>query len=100
MTTSAAFVAIGIFASSLTGNQIVSFILAALLSAFVYLGFEFIWPLDLFSEVGLIISSLGIFSHYESISRGVVDTRDILYFISLIAFFLMLTRFSLASRKW
>lgn len=96
----AAFVAIGLFASSLTGNQIVSFILAALLSAFVYVGFEFIWPLDLFSEVGLIISTLGIFSHYESISRGVVDTRDILYFISLIAFFLMLTRFSLASRKW
>lgn len=96
----AAFVAIGLFASSLTGNQIVSFILAALLSAFVYVGFEFIWPLGIFSEVGLIISSLGIFSHYESISRGVVDTRDILYFISLIAFFLMLTRFSLASRKW
>ncbi len=96
----ASFVSIGLFASSVTDNQIVSFILAALLSAFVYVGFEFIWPLDLFSNLGLIIGSLGIFSHYESISRGVVDSRDILYFISLIAFFLMLTRFSLSSRKW
>ena len=96
----AAFVAIGLFASSITDNQIVSFILAALLSAFFFLGFEFIWPLDVFSNVGLFISSLGIFAHYESISRGVVDTRDIIYFISIITFFLMLTRFSLASRKW
>jgi ABC-2 type transport system permease protein len=96
----AAFVSIGLFASSITDNQIVSFILAALLSAFFYIGFEFIWPLDILQNIGLIISSLGIYAHYESISRGVVDTRDLLYFVSLIAFFLMLTRFSLASRKW
>lgn len=95
-----AFVAIGLFASSVTDNQIVSFILAALLSGFFYLGFEFIWPLDVFSDIGLFVSSLGIFSHFESISRGVIDSRDIIYFVSVIAFFLMLTRFSLASRKW
>jgi ABC-2 type transport system permease protein len=94
------FVAIGLFASSITDNQIVSFIIAALLSGFFYLGFEFIWPLDVFSNVGLFISSLGIYAHYESISRGVIDTRDIIYFVSVIAFFLMLTRFVLASRKW
>jgi ABC-2 type transport system permease protein len=96
----AAFVSIGLFASSITDNQIVSFILAALLSAFFYIGFEFIWPLDVFSNVGLFIGSLGIYSHYESISRGVIDSRDIIYFISVIAFFLMLTRFALVSRKW
>jgi ABC-2 type transport system permease protein len=95
-----AFVAIGLFASSITDNQIVSFVLAALFSAFFYIGFEFIWPLDVFNEVGLFIVSLGIYDHYDSISRGVIDTRDIVYFISLIAVFLMLTRFSLASRKW
>lgn len=94
------FVAIGLFASSITDNQIVSFVLAALISAFFYVGFAFIWPLDLFSDVGLFIGSLGILAHYDSISRGVIDSRDIIYFISLIAFFLMLTRFSLASRKW
>lgn len=96
----ATFVAIGLFSSSITDNQIVSFILAALLSAFFYIGFEFIWPLDVFSNVGLFIGSLGIFTHYESISRGVIDSRDIIYFISVIVFFLLLTRFALASRKW
>jgi ABC-2 type transport system permease protein len=96
----ASFVAIGLFASSITDNQIVSFILAALISAFFYIGFQFIWPLDVFVQVGLFIESLGMFAHYESISRGVIDTRDMIYFISVIAFFLMLTRFSLASRKW
>ncbi|MDT8392847.1 MAG: gliding motility-associated ABC transporter permease subunit GldF [Bacteroidales bacterium] len=96
----AVFVAIGLFASSITDNQIVSFIFAALFSAFFYIGFEFIWPLDVFNQVGLFISSLGIFAHYESVSRGVIDSRDIIYFISIIAFFLMLTKFSLASRKW
>jgi ABC-2 type transport system permease protein len=95
-----AFVAIGLFASSITDNQIVSFILAALFSAFFYIGFEFIWPLDVFNKVGLFVVSLGIYDHYDSISRGVIDTRDIIYFISIITFFLMLTRFSLASRKW
>lgn len=94
------FVAIGLFSSSVTDNQIVSFVLAALLSAFFYVGFAFIWPLDIFSEVGLFIGNLGILAHYDSISRGVIDSRDIIYFISLIAFFLMLTRFVLASRKW
>lgn len=94
------FVSIGLFASSITDNQIVSFILGALLSAFFYIGFEFIWPLDIFNEVGLFIASLGVFSHYDSISRGVIDSRDIVYFISIIAFFLMLTRISLVGRKW
>ena len=64
------------------------------------IGFEFIWPLDVFSNVGLFIGSLGIYTHYESISRGVIDSRDIIYFISVIVFFLLLTRFALASRKW
>lgn len=96
----ASFVAIGLFASSITDNQIVSFILAALLSAFFFIGFEFIWPLEVFGNVGLFIESLGIFAHYESISRGVIDSRDLVYFVSVIALFLMLTRFLLASRKW
>jgi ABC-2 type transport system permease protein len=94
------FVAIGLFASSITSNQIVSFVVAALLSAFFFVGFEFIWPLGIFNDVGLFISSLGIIAHYQSISRGVIDSRDIIYFISLIAFFLILTRFVLAGRKW
>ncbi len=96
----AAFIAIGLFASSITDNQIISFILAVLLCGFVYMGFEFIWSLDMFGGLDLFIRSLGISAHYSSISRGVIDTRDILYFLSVIALFLLLTKFVLSARKW
>jgi ABC-2 type transport system permease protein len=96
----AAFVAIGIFASSLSDNQIVSFILAVFISFFVYMGFEFIYTFVLSGKVGLIIQSLGINAHYSSVSRGVVDTRDLIYFISVVALFIMLTKLKLESRKW
>lgn len=97
---SAAFVAIGLFSSSITDNQIIAFILAVLLSGFMYIGFDFIFSLSLFGPADLLIQQLGIETHYQSISRGVVDTRDLLYFASLIALFLGLTRLSLSSRKW
>ncbi len=97
---SASFVAIGMFASSLTDNQIVSFILAAIISGFIYIGFEFIYGLDLFGNIDLFIKSLGISAHYSYMSKGVIDTRDLLYFISLISLFIILTKISLESRKW
>jgi len=97
---SSAFVSIGLFASSITDNQIVAFILAIVITAFSYLGFEIIYSLDLFGSVDLFIKSLGINSHYSSMSRGVIDSRDIIYFISFVAVFIMLTKLSLESRKW
>jgi len=96
----ASFVSIGLFASSLTNNQIVSFIVAVFLSLFVYVGFDFIYSLDLFGPVDLFVKSLGINAHYISMSRGVVDTRDVIYFISLIGVFVLLTKLSLERRKW
>ncbi|OYT12333.1 MAG: gliding motility-associated ABC transporter permease subunit GldF [Bacteroidetes bacterium 4572_112] len=96
----AAFISIGLFASSITSNQIVAFIVSIVLSGFIFIGFEFIFSLEIFGNASLIIKTLGIYDHYSSISRGVLDTRDIIYFISLISLFLFLTRFSLQSRKW
>ena len=96
----ASFVAIGLFASSLTDNQIISFILAALICGFIYIGFEFIYSLALFGKIDLFIKSLGISSHYSYMSKGVIDTRDLLYFLSLISLFIILTKISLESRKW
>ncbi len=96
----ASFVSIGLFASSLTNNQIVAFIVAVFLSLIVYVGFDFIYSLDLFGSVDLFVMSLGINAHYTSMSRGVIDTRDVIYFISLIGIFILLTRLSLESRKW
>lgn len=96
----ASFVSIGIFSSSLTDNQIMAFILSVFLSGFIYIGFEFIYSLSWFGRFDLFIKMLGISTHYSSMSRGVIDTRDLLYFFSLMALFLGLTKFSIASRKW
>jgi ABC-2 type transport system permease protein len=96
----AGFVAIGLFSSTISSNQIVSFLIAVFLCGFAYTGFEFIYNLSFFGSMGLVIRGLGISSHYNSISRGVIDTRDLIYFLSLIAFFLALTRFRLEKRKW
>lgn len=96
----AGFTSIGIFSSSISGNQIVSFLIAVFLCGFVYIGFEFIYGLSLFGKIDLFIQQLGISAHYISMSRGVIDTRDVIYFLSLIAVFLMLTRFNLERRKW
>jgi len=96
----ATFVSIGVFSSSLSDNQVVAFILAIILSAFLYLGFEFIYSLELLGNIDLFIKSLGISEHYSSMSKGVIDTRDIIYFVSVITVFLFLTKLSLARRKW
>ena len=96
----AAFVAIGLFASSITNNQIVAFIIAALMSAFMHLGFEAIYHMGFLGNADLLVRSLGMSYHYDSISRGVVDSRDVIYFASVIAVFMMATRIVLQSRKW
>ena len=95
-----AMVAIGIFCSSLTSNQIVAFVLSALLCATAYLGFESLYRMGLMGEADLFVKSLGAAHHYESMSRGVIDTRDVLYFASVTAIFLMGTRMVLQSRQW
>ena len=97
---SASFVAVGLFCSSVTNNQILAFILSVFLCGFLYIGFEFIFSLSLFGPIDLFIQRLGMSAHYSSISRGVVDTRDILYFLSVMALFLSMTKLVLSSRKW
>ena len=96
----ASFVAIGLFASSITDNQIVSFIVAVVLCGFLYIGFEFIYSLELFGQVDLFVKSLGISAHYSSMSLGVIDTRDVIYFVSIISLFILFTKISIESRKW
>jgi len=83
------FTAIGLFTSTLSSNQIVAFIIGIVLSFFMYYGFEAI--ADLMNN-NYTIENLGMSSHFKSISRGVIDTRDILYFLSVTFFFLFLTK--------
>ncbi len=95
----AAFVAIGIFASSLTTNQIVSFLLAAALCFWFYFGFDYLSRLPIFVGKGDdTVQMLGMLYHFESLSRGVLDTRDLIYFFSLVALFLAGTLFNLERR--
>lgn len=96
-----AFVAIGVFASSLTNNQIIAFVLATFLSFFVYLAFDYLSRLLVFfGKTDDIVQSIGIAYHYNSVSRGVLDSRDVIYFLSVIALFLAATVLSLGRRKW
>ncbi len=94
------YVAIGIFASSITDNQIISFIIAVLISFFLYIGFESVSTLSIVKEIDDIIIKLGINDHYVSMSRGVLDTRDIIYFVSVSAIFILFTKIKLESRNW
>ncbi|MBT6235237.1 MAG: gliding motility-associated ABC transporter permease subunit GldF [Bacteroidetes bacterium] len=94
------YCSIGVFASAVTPNQIVSFILSMFLCFFFYVGFQQISNLALFGSWDSAVQSLGIQLHYDSISRGVVDTRDLVYFGSLMSVFLGLTYVTLGSRKW
>ncbi len=97
---SAIYVAIGVFASSVTDNQIISFILAMLLSFLIYIGFDYLSEFSFWKGLAYTIEKFGISFHYASISRGVVDSRDIIYFLSVILIFLYSTRLVLESRKW
>lgn len=94
------YAAIGVFASSLTGNQIVAFILAVFLSFLMYLGFEFLSGVAGSGRMVFLISRMGISYHYNSISRGVIDSRDVLYFAGVIFLFIVGTRTVLQSSKW
>jgi ABC-2 type transport system permease protein len=96
----ASYAAIGVFSSAVTYNQIVAFILSMFLCFFFYVGFDQLSNLSLFGGLDSWVQSLGIQAHYDSISRGVVDTRDLVYFGSIVVFFLGLTLVVLDSRKW
>ena len=89
--------AIGIFTSTLSDNQIVAFLLAVFLCFFFYFGFDGI--ATYLPIIENFISNLGMNSHFKSMSRGVIDTRDLLYFVSITILFLSLTVFKLKSLK-
>lgn len=89
----AVYTAVGICTSSFTNNTVVAFILAAFVSFLLYSGFTGLSKLPLFANgTDYYVQMLGIDFHYRSISRGVIDTRDILYFVAIIILFLTITQ--------
>lgn len=87
-----AYTAIGIYASSITKNQIIAFITAVCISFFIFYGFEAAGSYNLFGNLDYFVQQLGMYSHYTSIGKGVLDTRDLAYFSSIAVLFLFLTK--------
>lgn len=95
-----AFVSLGLCASSLTKNQVVAFALAAFFCFLTFSGFQSASAIFALDSIGSVLENLGIETHYKSISRGVLDARDLAYFISFNALFLGLTRLLIGGRRW
>ncbi|MCF8379482.1 MAG: gliding motility-associated ABC transporter permease subunit GldF [Bacteroidales bacterium] len=94
------YASIGIFASSLTDNQIVAFIIAVLLSFMVFIGFDLMAGIFENGQVSHLVEKMGIKFHYQSMARGVIDSRDLIYFLSMGFIMIYATRFVLIKRKW
>lgn len=97
----AAFTAIGLFCSSITNNQVIAFLFSIFLNFVLFSGFETLSKIPFLSNgLDYLVSQIGMQFHYSSISRGALDSRDIVYFISIVALFILATRISLEKRKW
>jgi ABC-2 type transport system permease protein len=97
----ATFTAVGVFCSSFTSNQIVGFLFALFACYLLYSGFEALSKIPTFTGgIEYYLSMVGMSFHYSSISRGIIDTRDVVYFVSVILLFIALTRLSLNRRTW
>jgi ABC-2 type transport system permease protein len=90
----------GIFASSVTDNQVIAFIIAILICFVLFTGFDSLAYLPRLKNLDEFIIRLGINEHYKSISRGVLDIKDAVYFVAVVAIFNEATRLVLLSRKW
>jgi ABC-2 type transport system permease protein len=95
-----AYLAIGLFISSLTENQIVAFILGVVGCFALFIVGESIVLFAAPSSLAPVLRFLGLGAHFESIGRGVIDSRDVIYYLTVIGFFLYLNRLSLAGRRW
>ncbi|WP_258104278.1 ABC transporter permease subunit [Marinoscillum sp. MHG1-6] len=96
---SASYISIGLFASSVTQNQIVAFLLALFIGIFFQMVFDAVGG-SIRGTSGEILNYLSMSSHYESISRGVVDSRDLVYFASIIGLGALLSQIMLSKRNW
>jgi len=90
----------GIFASSLSDNQVTAFIIAVLICFILFMGFDSFAYLPGLKKMDEFVIRLGINEHYKSMSRGVIDIKDVVYFLAVVIFFNEATRLHLISRKW
>jgi ABC-2 type transport system permease protein len=95
-----AYLAIGVFLSSITDNQIVAFILGVVVCFALFIVGESIVLITAPSSIAPLLRNLGLGAHFQSMGRGVIDSRDVIYYLCVIAFFLHLNRLVLAGRRW
>jgi ABC-2 type transport system permease protein len=96
----ASFAAVGVFASALTDSQITAFILAVFLCFIGYAGFSSLAGLPWLAQYAYTVAQWGMDTHFGSMGRGVVDSRDLLYFLGIIVVFIYLTWLALRARMW
>ncbi|MEP2025758.1 MAG: ABC transporter permease [Reichenbachiella sp.] len=96
---SAGYISIGLFASSITNNQIVAFLIALLIGIFFHLLFD-IMGFTLRGTIGNVLNYLSMRTHFDSLSRGVLDSRDLIYFFSVIGIGLTFAQAMLSKRNW
>lgn len=95
-----AFASTGIFASSVTKNQVIAFAVAVFLSFIAYSGFDALAKIFALGTLEDVFAWLSVNEHFQSMSRGVLDTRDLVYFLSFILLFLGATKLAIGGRKW
>ncbi len=93
------YVAVGVFASSLTQNQVVAFVIAVIACFTLYIGFDSVVLLPWVKNSSFILN-MGINEHYKSISRGVIDSRDMIYYLGMITVFLLFTKTRIQAHQW
>lgn len=86
------FAAVGIYTSSLTDSQIVAFLLSVFVCFVLFVGLSSLAALDVWGEMGYFLAQIGLDYHYYALGRGLIDTRNVLYLLTLIIFFLLLTQ--------
>lgn len=92
------FIALGLLSSAITNNQMIAFVLAVFFSFIFFSGFDSLSQIRLLYAFGNWIATIGIMEHYQSISRGVLDSRDAIYFLSVIVLLLWITTYLLQRR--
>jgi ABC-2 type transport system permease protein len=94
------FCAIGVFSSSITDNQIIAFIISLVACFVLYDGLNSLAQVESFSgNISYFLQNISLYTHFESMGRGVIDSRDLIYFLSIIIFFIFLTKINLQFRK-
>ena len=94
------FTAIGLFSSAITSNQIIAFTLSVFICFILYTGFSSFSSMSVWGNTAATIEQFGISYHYNAMSKGLLDSRNLIYFFSLIVSMLLFTKLAIHSRKW